>query len=154
MATQQDAAVDTAVFLTAEWLSLVLLNYAVPASIIEPFVPRGTQLDLWRGEAYVSVVGFLFPNTRVRGVAIPFHRAFEEVNLRCYVKRAVAGEERRGVTFIRELVPRAAIAMAARVVYNEPYMRATMSHRIELHASTRRRAEYSWTRGGTTSTVV
>ncbi len=147
------AATKTTVFLTAEWLHLVLLNYAVPAGLLEPLVPGGTELDLLRGEAYVSVVGFMFANTRVRGIAIPFHRTFEEVNLRFYVKRLVDGEERRAVTFIRELVPRFAIATAARFVYNEPYLHLPMSHRLELNAS-ERRAEYRWTLWGATSAVV
>ena len=148
-------ATKTTVFLTAEWLHLVLLNYVVPQSLLEPLVPKGTELHLLRGEAYVSVVGFMFANTRVRGIAIPFHRTFEEVNLRFYVKRSVDGEERHAVTFIRELVPRIAIAVAARSIYNEPYLRVTMSHRLELNPAKRRRAEYRWGRdGGATGAVV
>lgn len=146
---------QTPVFLTAEWLNLVLLNYTVPASLLEPLVPNGTELHLLRGEAYVSVVGFMFADTRVRGIAIPFHRAFEEVNLRFYVKRSVDGEERHAVTFIRELVPRIAIALAARSIYNEPYLRVTMSHHLALNPATRRCAEYRWGRtGGVTGAVV
>lgn len=152
MATPQ--AVNAPVFLTAEWLNLVLLNYTMPASLLEPLVPKGTELHLLRDEAYVSVVGFVFANTRVRGITIPFHRSFEEVNLRFYVKRSVNGEERHAVTFIRELVPRFAIAMAARLFYNEPYRHLPMSHRLELNSSERRRAEYRWTLRDATSAVV
>jgi uncharacterized protein YqjF (DUF2071 family) len=144
MATPQ--AFDAPVFLTAEWLNLVLLNYAVPAALLEPLVPKGTELHLLRSEAYVSVVGFMFVDTRVRGIAIPFHRTFEEVNLRFYVKRSVDGEERHAVTFIRELVPRIAIMVAARLTYNEPYLAVPMSHRLELDSLRRRRAEYRWGR--------
>ena len=144
MSTAQSAENEPPVFLTAEWLNLVLLNWVVPPSLLEPLVPKGTELHLLRGEAYVSVVGFMFANTRVRGMAIPFHRTFEEVNLRFYVKRLVAGEERHAVTFIRELVPRLAIMVAARFVYNEPYSRVPMSHRLELNSARRRRAEYRW----------
>jgi uncharacterized protein len=135
---------ETPVFLTAEWLNLVLLNYTVPPSVLEPLVPKGTELHLLRGDAYVSVVGFMFANTRVRGIAIPFHRTFEEVNLRFYVNRSVDGQERHAVTFIRELVPRVAIAMVARLAYNEPYLRASMSHRLELNPAKPRRGEYRW----------
>jgi uncharacterized protein YqjF (DUF2071 family) len=148
------AATQARVFLTAEWLNLVLLNYTVPASLLQPLVPKGTELHLLRGEAYVSVVGFMFANTRVRGIAIPFHRAFEEVNLRFYVKRSVDSEERHAVTFIRELVPRVAIATAARLVYNEPYLRVAMSHRLELNSSDRRRAQYRWTLNGIPGAVI
>src|SRR5215813_7793817 len=142
----QIAATHTPVFLTAEWLNLVLLNYVVPRSLLEPLVPRGTELDLFRDEAYVSVVGFMFADMRVRGWAIPFLRTFEEVNLRFYVKRIVDGEGRHAVTFIRELVPRIQIAIAARAFYNEPYRTVSMSHRLELNPEKQRRAEYRWGR--------
>ena len=35
---------------------------------------------------YVSLVGFMFKNTRLLNIPIPFHTDFEEVNLRFYVK--------------------------------------------------------------------
>src|SRR3954468_4182115 len=86
-------------FLRAEWRYLAMLNYRVPAALLEPLVPRGTTLDLFDSAAYVSIVGFLFQRTRVLGVAIPFHTDFEEINLRLYVRRDGQGEIRRGVTF-------------------------------------------------------
>lgn len=147
-------ALAAPVFLSAEWLNLVLLNYVVPPDLLAPFVPKGTELDLWLGDAYVSVVGFMFSNTRVLGVPIPFHRTFEEVNLRLYVKRNVGAEERRAVTFIRELVPRAAIALTARMTYNEPYRHLPMSHRLEPNDSRPTRAEYRWTDDGRSCGVV
>lgn len=104
-----------------------MLNYDVDAAALEPLVPRGTELDHWNGRALASVVGFRFLRTRVLGVAVPFHRNFEEVNLRFYVRRhAPDGDVRRGVVFVRELVPRRAIAYTARLVYNEPYLALPM----------------------------
>lgn len=118
------------VFLTGEWRYLTMLNYQVAPELLAPYVPRGTTLDAWRGRTYLSVVGFLFRDTRILGVPIPFHRAFEEVNLRFYVRHDAGGEIRRGVTFIRELVPRRAIAAVARRIYNEPYVALPMRHQI------------------------
>ena len=118
------------VFLTGEWRYLAMLNYRVDPALLEPYVPRGTSLDLWEGAAYVSLVGFLFRDTRVLGIPVPFHRDFEEVNLRFYVRREVDGEVRRGVTFMREIVPRIAIAAVARFAYNEPYVAMPMRHSI------------------------
>lgn len=118
-------------FLTAEWRYLAMLNYEVNAALLEKYVPSGTELDRWNGKLYVSLVGFMFLNTKVRGVGIPFHRNFEEVNLRFYVRRQAGEEVRRGVVFIREIVPRWAIATIARVVYNEKYVAMPMWHRIE-----------------------
>lgn len=105
-----------------------MLNFAVEPSLLEPLVPRGTVLDIFQGSAFVSLVGFLFVNTRILGIAIPAHRTFEEVNLRFYVRRTLPDEDRRGVTFIRELVPRRAIALTARIAYNEPYVALPMRH--------------------------
>jgi uncharacterized protein YqjF (DUF2071 family) len=119
------------VFLTAEWKYIVMLNYEIEPKIIEPLVPSGTELDTWNGKTFVSIVGFLFLKTKVRGIPIPFHRNFEEVNLRFYVGRFVEGETRRGVVFIKELVPRLAIAATARLLYNEKYYSLPMDHVVD-----------------------
>jgi uncharacterized protein YqjF (DUF2071 family) len=115
-------------FLTAEWRNLAMLNFEVSASVLQPFVPAGTELDSYDGRVFISLVGFLFANTRLRGVPIPAHRTFEEVNLRIYVRRELPGETRRAVTFIHELVPRYLIAAVARYLYNEPYRSLPMRH--------------------------
>ena len=131
-------------FLTAEWRYLAMLNYRVAPELLLPHVPRGTTLDHWQGATYVSVVGLLFRDTRLLGVPVPFHRTFEEVNLRFYVRREVDGEVRRAVTFVKELVPRRAIAAVARLAYNEPYEACPMRHRI-LHADdVPALVEYAW----------
>src|SRR6266566_2006643 len=118
---------DNSRFLTAEWKNLLMLNYAVDASMLKPLVPPGTELDAFEGKTYVSLVGFEFNRTRVLGIAMPFHQNFEEVNLRFYVRRG----SKRGVVFIRELVPRYAVAAIARWAFNENYSCVPMSHRIE-----------------------
>jgi uncharacterized protein YqjF (DUF2071 family) len=111
-----------------------MLNYRVDPSLLEPLVPRGTTLDDWHGATYVSLVGFLFRDTRLLGVPVPLHRHFEEVNLRFYVRREHAGEVRRAVTFVREIVPRRAIAAVARVAYNEPYVAMPMRHAVSARS--------------------
>ncbi|HEV8147067.1 MAG TPA: DUF2071 domain-containing protein, partial [Bryobacteraceae bacterium] len=75
------------VFLSAVWRDLVMLNYQVDPALLREFVPTGTELDTFEGRTYVSLVGFRFLGTRVRGIRIPFHQNFEEVNLRFYVRR-------------------------------------------------------------------
>jgi uncharacterized protein len=87
-------------FLYAEWRKLALFNYTIAPEALQPFMPYGTELDLWNGKCYISLIGFMFKNTRVLGLPIPGHINFEEVNLRFYVKRKVNGEWRRGVVFI------------------------------------------------------
>jgi len=143
-------------FLEAEWRHLALLNYEVDPALLDPLVPAGTELDLWEGKAFVSVVGFLFLETRLKGVPIPLHGSFEEVNLRFYVKREVEGEVRRAVTFIQEFVPKPAVSLVARLFYNENYAAVPMSHSFEGfddESSTARSLSYSWGRAGTESSI-
>lgn len=123
------------VFLSAEWRWLVMANYEIDPALLVPYVPRGVELDLWQGRHYVSLVGFLFLDTRVLGCPIPFHSNFEEVNLRFYVRRNTSAGAQRGVVFIKELVPRLAIAAVARWVYNENYQACPMRHAIERDVS-------------------
>jgi uncharacterized protein YqjF (DUF2071 family) len=134
-------------FLKAEWRKLVLANYVIPEELLLPYVPKGTELDLWEGKCYVSLVGFLFKNTKVLGVKIPGHVNFEEVNLRFYVKRIVDGEVRRGVVFIKEIVPKAAITFVANTVYREHYVTKKMDHAITLNPK-EIAVHYTWVDAG------
>src|SRR5215813_10871788 len=136
-------------FLTAHWRYLAMLNFRVEPELLAPYLPAGTELDFFQGEPYLSVVGFLFYHTVVCGLPIPRHRNFEEVNLRFYVrKRAGAASTdvwRRGVVFIRELVPKPAIAITARVFYGEPYQALPMRSTVTEDANGVS-ASYEWRR--------
>jgi uncharacterized protein len=133
-------------FLTADWRYLAMLNFRVDPALLQPFLPEGTELDFFRDETFVSLVGFLFLNTRVLGVAVPLHRDFEEVNLRFYVKRKAIDGWKRGVVFIREIVPKVAIATVARVFYGERYSAMPMRHEV-VDNETGIVVEYGWRRG-------
>ncbi len=139
----------TGKFLTAEWRDVAMLNYEVHPSLLDRFVPTGTELDRWNGKAFVSLVGFRFRKARVFGIPIPFHGDFEDVNLRLYVLRREGSEVKRGVAFIREIVPRRAVAAIARTVYNENFVVLPMSHRIQPQGDGELEVEYAWrtTRG-------
>jgi uncharacterized protein YqjF (DUF2071 family) len=121
-----------AIFLTAEWEYLVMLNYQIPPEILIPYLPKGTQLDLYNGKALASVVGFLFNKTKVFGLQWPFHTNFEEVNLRFYVKRYDGNIWKRGVAYISEIVPKHIIAWMANALYNEHYSRMPMKHQAHI----------------------
>jgi hypothetical protein len=123
-----------------------MLNFVVDPNILAPLVPPGTEIDFENGETFLSVVGFLFLDTRLLGLPIPLHRDFEEVNLRFYVRKKSADTWRRGVVFVRELVPRRAIAVVARTFYGENYVALPMKHEID-HVDGKLSVEYSWRRG-------
>jgi uncharacterized protein YqjF (DUF2071 family) len=126
-------------FLSAEWRSIVMVNYEIDPEILVPHLPPQTELDFWHGKTFVSMVGFLFLRTRVLRLPVPFHRNFEEVNLRFYARRKTANGWQRGVAFLKEIVPRTAIALTARLLYREKYVSRPMKHQIDSN-----RIRYFW----------
>ena len=124
-------------FLKAEWRKLILAQYTVDPAVLAPWLPHGLELDFYctgsEHRCYVSLVGFLFDRVRVKGMGFPFHTRFEEVNLRFYVRRVEPnGAVKRGVVFVREYVPRMAISLMAKWLYEEPYQTLPMAHQIRL----------------------
>lgn len=133
----------TTTFLTAEWRKLIMANFAIDPKLLHPYLPSGTELDLWSDNCYVSLVGFLFRRVRLRGLPIPFHTTFPEVNLRFYVRVKTAEGWRRGVVFIKEIVPRPAITLVANVFYGEPYQTLPMQYLIKEEEQ-RLEVSYGW----------
>lgn len=132
------------IFLSAEWRDLVMLNYEVDHKLLSGYIPPGTVLDSFDGRTYISLVGFRFRHTKLFGfLPIPFHTDFDEVNLRFYVRRKEGNEERRGVVFIAEIVPKRVVAQIARLAYGENYICLPMEHSISTNGATTA-AEYRW----------
>lgn len=130
-------------FLHAEWRKLALANYVIDPQILTEYVPAKTELDSWNGNCYVSLVGFMFVNTRMLGLKIPFHVNFEEVNLRFYVRYKDQGVWKRGVTFIKEIVPKPALTLVANTLYKEHYQTMPMRHIWEQREDSQR-VVYEW----------
>jgi uncharacterized protein YqjF (DUF2071 family) len=62
-------------FLKANWENIIMANYEIDPKILLPFLPKGVELDLYNGKAYMSLVGFMFKkiklfNVPIRGLAI------------------------------------------------------------------------------------
>jgi len=131
------------VFLTAEWRKLAMANYPVEQAALRPFLPVRTELDIWKGDAYVSLVGFQFREVRVRGLRIPYHTQFPEVNLRFYVRYKDGAEWKRGVVFIREIVPLPAVSLVANTLFRERYISLPMRS-VEAADGDVLRAAYHW----------
>jgi len=119
-------------FLTARWENLILANYQVEPEILKPFVPAGTQIDLFKGTAFLSLVAFQFNRTIVCGIRFPGHTNFAEVNLRFYI---VPNNDlgKRSVTFIKEIVPKKQIVAVANGLFQEnyQYMPVEPTHNLE-----------------------
>lgn len=130
-------------FLTAAWRKLAFANYPVPPEVLSSYLPAGTELDTWMGHPYVSLIGFVFQDVRLLGLRVPFHVNFEEVNLRFYVRRKVDGSWRRGVVFVKEIVPKRAITLVANTLYGEAYETRPMWHRWS-ETTDARHVRYQW----------
>ena len=130
-------------FLTANWKNLALINYEINPSILKKYLPKGTELDTYNEKHYVSLVGFLFQNTKLLGWKIPFHTNFEEVNLRFYVKRFENNEWKRGVVFIKEIVPKPALTLVANTIYKEHYQTLPMKH-SSMSLGNNSKLSYQW----------
>jgi uncharacterized protein YqjF (DUF2071 family) len=135
----------SSVFLSAEWRKLALVNYEVDPALLQSYLPHKTELDLWNSTCYVSLVGFMFLNTKLKGIKIPFHSDFEEVNLRFYVRHHDANtkEGKRGVVFIKEIVPKPALTFVANTIYKENYETMPMKHSW-IEKDKELIAEYLW----------
>lgn len=130
-------------FLTAEWRKLAFANYVIDPQLLAKYIPPKTELDFWQDKCFVSLVGFMFINTKLLGMPIPFHRNFEEVNLRFYVRYNDNGTWKRGVVFIKEIVPKPAITFVANTIYKENYQTLKMSHQWK-EFSDYREVSYQW----------
>lgn len=118
----------SAKFLSAEWNNLIMANYVIDPALLKDHLPPKTELDFYDGQCFVSLIGFMFEETAIRGFRIPFHINFEEVNLRFYVRYNDAGVWKRGAVFIKEIVPKHAISFVANTLYNEKYITLPMKH--------------------------
>jgi hypothetical protein len=130
-------------FLEAKWENLIMANYAVDPTILIPYLPKGVELDSFEGKCYVSLVGFMFNKTKIFNVPIPYLGSFEEINLRFYVIRKDGDTLKRGVVFINETVPYAAVAWMANYLYKEHYTAVKTKHDWEL-TDTSKKINYSW----------
>lgn len=139
-------------FVTARWKNLFMVNYEVDPALLAPLVPQHCELDTFEGKHLVSLVAFQFLQTRVKGFKIPWHVNFPEINLRLYLKRQVNGESRRGVSFIKEIVPKRAITFVANTLFNEHYITRRMSQRVAVGDQIK--AEYTFDEQGKTQRMT
>jgi uncharacterized protein YqjF (DUF2071 family) len=140
-------------FLTAEWRKLVFINYTVQPELLATYVPKGTILDSYNGKCFVSVIGFMFKNTKVLGCKMPRLHTFEEVNLRFYVKRKHGNTWRRAAVFVQEIVPKRLLSLVANTVYHEHYVTRPMSHIWNISPQ-KLEIAYNWTHKGKAQSIA
>lgn len=130
---------------------LAILNYEIDAEVLSPYVPRDLEIDLWKGKSFVSIVGLLFRQPKIFGIPVPCCQEFEQANLRFYVRRRTDAGVRRGVVFVREVVPKRIVALVARHFSRENYVCLPMTHNIAFSKPAGKRntrIEYKWRHHG------
>lgn len=118
--------------LTAEWRHLAFLNYVVDPTLLAPHLPAGVELDSYNGEHYLSVVGLLFQKLKLLGISLPDHQSFAQINCQFYVRRKKGKGWRRGVTFLRQIIPQELTAKVGRAVGRGNYLRTPTHHEISF----------------------
>jgi uncharacterized protein YqjF (DUF2071 family) len=129
-------------FLRANWENLIMANYEIEPSTLAPYLPKGVELDFYNNKTYVSLVGFMFKNTRLFGLPIPFFGSFEEINLRFYVKKIENRKIKKGVVFINETVPFKVVALLANKLYKEHYISIPTKNSIDITEN--KDIKYEW----------
>lgn len=132
----------------AQWRNLIMANYAVDPIVLQPYLPKDTELLFYNDKCYISLVGFMFLHTRLLGgVPIPFHESFEEINLRFYLKHNNQDSGwRKGTSFIKEIVPKPLIAKAANLLYKEHYCSMPCRHSWQDDGNIKE-VSYEWKSG-------
>ena len=133
----------TDTFLSARWENLIMANYAINPEVLKPYLPNGVELDFYNNKTYVSLVGFMFKQTSLFNMPVPFLGTFEEINLRFYVKRVEGDSIKRGVVFINETVPFKLVAWLANKLYKEHYIAIPTKNEIEI-TNLYKKIKYQW----------
>tara|TARA_Y100000589_G_scaffold151967_1_gene144856 strand:- start:2045 stop:2773 length:729 start_codon:yes stop_codon:yes gene_type:complete len=119
-------------FLKANWKNLIMINFEVSPKLLLPLVPAGTELDLWKNKAFVSIIAFLFDEVKVLGIPAFGNKKFEELNIRFYIKRFDGKNIKRGVAFVKEIVPKPLVTRVANFFFSEHYQTMKMSHEFSF----------------------
>lgn len=129
--------------LTADWKNLIVVNYEIDPLVLNPYLPAGTEPDLWNNKCYISLIAFQFNHPKMKGIPIPFYKNFEQINLRFYVSKVYKGEVRKGVVFIKEIAAGNLLKAGAALIYNEHYTNLKTRHTINKLPETTE-IQYDW----------
>lgn len=106
-----------------KWRSLLFLHWHVPADTLKQHLPRGLELDLFEGQAFVGLVPFAMRQVRPSWCPARLGFNFLELNVRTYVHDG----KRTGVYFFSLDADSAIAVWIARNFWGLPYENATMS---------------------------
>ena len=72
--------------MTQVWNDLLFLHYPIDPDLLRAHVPKELELDLYQGEAWISIIPLKITGSRVRKTpALPVISSYIELNVRTYV---------------------------------------------------------------------
>ncbi|HKQ61744.1 MAG TPA: DUF2071 domain-containing protein [Candidatus Polarisedimenticolaceae bacterium] len=114
---------DSPWVMTQTWHDLLFAHWPIEPTILVSKLPRGLELDLYDGGAWLGVVPFRMTNVAPRAVpALPWVSAFAELNVRTYVRIG----DRPGVYFFSLDAANSLAVAVARTLFHLPYHVASM----------------------------
>jgi uncharacterized protein YqjF (DUF2071 family) len=106
------------------WHDVSFLHWRYDAAAVRPLVPRGLELDLYDGSAWVGLVPFYISGlTLPRAPSVPYLSNFPETNVRTYARDRSGGN---GVWFFSLDAARLLAVAGARAGYGLPYFWSSM----------------------------
>lgn len=114
-------------FLSSTWKNTFIVTWEIEPELLLEHLPHKIGLYTENGKAFLSFVVYNFENTKVKGIKMPFHVSFPEMDLRYYVKH----NNSLGVAFIQHIVPRYCISLWAKRIFNENYITLPMDYSFQ-----------------------
>lgn len=108
------------------WRDLLFVHWPLPPASIRPLVPAGLALDLFEGQAWVTLIPFLIAESRPVGLPRALGMRLLETNLRTYVR---GPDDQPGVYFWSLEASSLLAVLGARLLYGLPYFPAAMAMR-------------------------
>ena len=131
-----------------EWHHVLFAHWRVSGHLLTPLIPAGLTLDLYNGEAWVSLVAFTIKHLRLRFLP-PFAPLsnFHEINMRTYVLR----NGKPGIYFLSIEAQKLGSALIAKLVTRLPYVNSTINRADGWYASNNKELNFhlhaEYTRG-------
>ncbi len=131
--------------LKAQFTDLVAINFPVEERILQPFVPKGLELDYYNGETYVSLIAMMLKRIKIWGLPFSLVPASPELSLRFYVRRDVRGQLEKGACLIKDYVAGSTAAWFLESQFKTEFARMKIKCRSSgFSADTTPEVEYRW----------
>ena len=107
--------------LATEFRKVALINYIVPPEILDKYLPKHTEPDLYNGNCYISLVGFHVHNLKLNDIKLPVIKDFEEIDLQIYVKRFNGASWVKGVVVISRIFEQPGLTVLTNTIFKTNY---------------------------------